>query len=95
MSGTALGVLKLGIPAGGIVVPFLMSILAGVVSFQASLALLPFVMLLGLILAYTNKADLEIDSGNPDFTRAQAGKNPGPKQAIGNQSGFIFLQTLH
>jgi len=73
MSGTALGVLKLGIPAGGIVVPFLMSILAGAVSFQASLALLPFVMLLGLILAYTNKADLEIDSGSPDFTRDASG----------------------
>ncbi|MFN2160369.1 MAG: MFS transporter [Anaerolineales bacterium] len=64
MSGTALGVLKLGIPAGGIVVPFLLSILASALSFQISLALFPLVMLAGLILAYTNKETLEIGSGS-------------------------------
>jgi putative MFS transporter len=64
MSGTALGVLKLGIPIGGIVIPFLMSILAGAVSFQASLVLFPITMLVGLILAYTNKNALMIEPGD-------------------------------
>ena len=62
MSGTALGVLKLSIPVGGIVIPFLMSVLAGAASFQTSLALFPAAMLVGLILAYRNKSSLRMDS---------------------------------
>jgi MFS family permease len=41
MSGTALGIVKLGIPLGGIVVPFLVSMISGWASFHVSLALFP------------------------------------------------------
>ncbi len=61
-SGTALGILKLGIPVGGIVIPFLISVLAGTVSFQASLILFPLFALIGFALVYANRALLQIDA---------------------------------
>jgi len=61
-SGTALGILKLGIPVGGIVIPFLISVLAGAVSFQASLILFPLFALIGFALVYANRALLQIDA---------------------------------
>ena len=60
-SGTALGILKLGIPVGGIVLPFLISVLAGAVSFQASLILFPLFALIGFTLVYSNRSLLQIE----------------------------------
>ena len=60
MSGTALGILKLGIPVGGIVLPFLISVLAGAVSFQAALVLFPLFALIGFGLVYANRSLLQI-----------------------------------
>jgi fucose permease len=62
MSGTALGVLKLGIPVGGIVLPFFISVLAGAVSFQASLVLFPLFALIGFLLVYANRSLLQIEA---------------------------------
>ena len=47
MSGTALGVMKLGIPIGGIVVPFLLSVVSRAWTFQAALALFPLLAAAG------------------------------------------------
>jgi hypothetical protein len=47
MSGTALGVVKLGIPIGGIVVPFIISIASRIWSFQAALAIFPLLAAAG------------------------------------------------
>ena len=60
LSGTALGVIKLGIPAGGILVPLLVSLVAGAISFQASLALFPLIALGGFILALSNRRLLAV-----------------------------------
>lgn len=47
MSGTALGVMKLGIPIGGIVVPALLSVLSRAWTFQAALGLFPLLAAAG------------------------------------------------
>jgi len=47
MAGTALGVVKLGIPIGGIVVPFILSIVSRLWSFQAALAIFPLLAVAG------------------------------------------------
>jgi FHS family glucose/mannose:H+ symporter-like MFS transporter len=46
MAGTALGVIKTAIPLGGILLPFLISVLAQYTSFQLSLLLFPLAFLL-------------------------------------------------
>jgi MFS family permease len=50
MSGTALGILKLGIPIGGIVVPFVLSMLLHVTSFSVCLGIFPVLGVAGLVL---------------------------------------------
>jgi MFS family permease len=50
MSGTALGIVKLGVPIGGILVPLALSIVARVWSFQLSLSIFPLLGAMGLIL---------------------------------------------
>jgi MFS family permease len=45
MAGTALGIVKLGIPLGGILVPSILSLVARYASFQASLLLFPLIAL--------------------------------------------------
>jgi MFS family permease len=47
MPGTALGVVKLGIPVGGIVVPFVISILSRFWSFQAAVGVFPLLAAVG------------------------------------------------
>ncbi len=47
MSGTALGVVKLGIPIGGIVVPFVISIVSRFWSFQAAVGVFPLFAAVG------------------------------------------------
>lgn len=61
LSGTALGIIKLGIPVGGILLPFLISILASTFSFRVSLALFPVFALVGLVLVYANRSLLKIE----------------------------------
>ncbi len=53
ISGTVLGIVKLGIPVGGIVVPFLFSFLSRWVSFSFALLLFPLALVIGLILVLT------------------------------------------
>jgi len=60
-SGTALGIIKLGIPVGGIVIPFLISVLAEEVSFQVSLILFPLFAVIGFLLVYANRTLLKIE----------------------------------
>lgn len=50
MTGTVMGAIKIAIPAGGIVVPLLLSGLTSAVSFSAALAVLPIALLLGFLL---------------------------------------------
>jgi MFS family permease len=50
MSGTALGIVKLGIPIGGIVIPFILSMVSRWGSFQVSLGIFPLLGVAGCIL---------------------------------------------
>jgi dipeptide/tripeptide permease len=50
MTGTALGIVKLGIPVGGILGPFVLSVIARYSSFQLSLAVFPVFSLAGCVL---------------------------------------------
>lgn len=49
MSGTALGIVKLAIPLGGIVIPFVVSILTLWASFQLALAIFPLLAVAGFL----------------------------------------------
>jgi MFS family permease len=62
MSGTVMGIIKLGIPAGGIVVPLLLSLLVQATSFQAALVLFPVIGVAGFMLALTHRGQLAIVS---------------------------------
>jgi MFS family permease len=56
MAGTALGIVKLGIPVGGILIPLILSLVARYASFQASLLVFPLVALVsGGMLAASRK----------------------------------------
>jgi fucose permease len=50
IAGTAMGVVKLAIPVGGIVVPIVISLLSRFVSFSAALALLPVIGVLACVM---------------------------------------------
>lgn len=52
MAGTVLGAIKVAIPFGGIVLPFLMSVVARQVSLLASLLLFPLAFLAGFLILY-------------------------------------------
>jgi hypothetical protein len=52
MAGTVLGAIKVAIPFGGIVLPFLMSVVARQVSLLAALLLFPLAFLLGFLVLY-------------------------------------------
>jgi len=54
MSGTALGILKLGIPLGGIVVPLVLSMMARWTTFAVSLGIFPLLAFIGVILLLSN-----------------------------------------
>lgn len=62
MSGTVMGIIKLGIPAGGIVVPLMLSMFVQATSFKASLVLFPVIGVAGFMLALSNRKQLAIDS---------------------------------
>jgi fucose permease len=62
MSGTVMGIIKLGIPAGGIVVPLLLSMLVQATSFKAALVLFPVIGVAGFMLALSHRNQLTIVS---------------------------------
>jgi len=49
MSGTALGIVKLAVPVGGIVVPFIVSLISRWASFQLALGIFPVLAALGFL----------------------------------------------
>jgi fucose permease len=49
-SGTVLGIIKFGIPIGGIFIPFFFSLVSRYVSFRAALTLFPFFALIGFMI---------------------------------------------
>ncbi len=59
IAGTVLGAIKVAIPLGGIILPFLMSIIAKQLSLQAALLLFPLAALLGLGLVYLTARQLK------------------------------------
>jgi len=61
MSGTVMGIIKLGIPVGGIVVPLIMSLLLQVASFKTALILFPIIGIAGFLLAFWHRKQLAID----------------------------------
>jgi len=60
MSGMVMGIIKLGIPAGGIVVPLLLSLLVQATSFEVSLILFPIIGITGFLLALSYRKQLSI-----------------------------------
>ncbi len=54
-AGTVLGIIKLAIPVGGMLIPFLFSLLTKAVSFRTSLVIFPLSALAGFILLLTNR----------------------------------------
>jgi fucose permease len=60
MSGMVMGIIKLGIPAGGIVVPFIFSVLVQTQSFKAALILLPALGIIGFVTALYSRKQLEV-----------------------------------
>jgi MFS family permease len=59
MSGTALGIVKLGIPIGGIVVPFILSVISRWGSFRVSLGIFPLLAIAGFILLTAWRATIQ------------------------------------
>ena len=64
MSGMVMGIIKLGIPVGGIVVPLMFSLFVQAASFKAALVLFPAIGITGFILALTHRKQLAIVSGS-------------------------------
>ncbi|MCO6453000.1 MAG: MFS transporter [Caldilineales bacterium] len=60
MSGTVLGAVKVALPLGGIVLPFLMSMITRQASFQAALAIFPLAFLLGFVVLFLSVRDVSI-----------------------------------
>jgi MFS family permease len=59
LAGTALGILKLGVPLGGVLIPFLLSVIARYSSFRLSLALFPALALAGCLLLAAGKKRID------------------------------------
>lgn len=55
MAGTALGIIKMGIPIGGIVIPLFVSLASRFFSFRISLALFPFFSLVSFLIMLANR----------------------------------------
>jgi fucose permease len=60
MSGTVMGIIKLGIPVGGIVVPLMLSLLVQATSFKTALVLFPLIGVVGFMLALSHRKQLAI-----------------------------------
>jgi fucose permease len=73
MSGTALGIVKLGIPLGGIVIPLVLSIVSRWASFGLALGIFPLLGAGGLILLLANTRMIQ---AKMDRTPSQASRQP-------------------
>ena len=62
MSGMVMGIIKLGIPVGGIAAPLMFSLFVQAASFKAALVLFPAIGITGFILALTHRKQLAIVS---------------------------------
>jgi MFS family permease len=65
MAGTVLGTIKVAIPIGGILLPFILSLLVQYVSFEMSLLIFPLSLLIAFILIFmaaSTKAESESSS---------------------------------
>ncbi len=60
MAGTVLGTVKVALAIGGIILPFLMSMITRQISFQAALVIFPLAFLLGFIILFLNIRDVRI-----------------------------------
>ena len=60
MSGMVMGIIKLGIPVGGIVVPLMLSLLVQATSFKTALVLFPLIGIVGFMLALSHRKQLAI-----------------------------------
>lgn len=54
MAGTVLGIIKIAIPIGGILIPFLISVLSKYASFKTSLLLFPLISGTGFLIMFIN-----------------------------------------
>ncbi|MGQ9615918.1 MAG: MFS transporter [Spirochaetota bacterium] len=54
MAGTVLGIIKIAIPIGGILIPLLISVLSKYSSFKTSLLLFPFISGIGFLIMFIN-----------------------------------------
>ena len=59
MSGTALGIVKLAVPIGGIVIPLIVSILTREASFQVALGIFPALAAAGFVVLSTTSRRIE------------------------------------
>ena len=57
-----MGIIKLGIPVGGIVVPLMLSLLVQATSFKAALVLFPAIGITGFMLTLSSMKQLAIGS---------------------------------
>ena len=64
MSGMVMGIIKLGIPVGGIAAPLMFSLCVQAASFKAALVLFPAIGITGFILALTHRKQLAVVSGS-------------------------------
>ena len=55
MSGTVIGIIKLALPVGGILIPFMLSLLSKYVSLQIALLLFPIIAGLSFIILFMNR----------------------------------------
>jgi MFS family permease len=58
MAGTALGIIKMGIPIGGILIPLILSVISRYISFKVSLLLFPFFVLVCFMTILINRKKL-------------------------------------
>ncbi len=59
MSGTVLGIIKMALPVGGILIPFLLSLISKYISFQISLLIFPFIALFGFFILLLNMKKIQ------------------------------------
>ena len=83
ISGTAIGVVKLGVPLGGILIPLALAAISRAASFQLSLALFPLLSIAGLVIVAVSgpviSAGLALPrlSAAPEAARAAGTEAPG------------------
>jgi MFS family permease len=77
MSGTALGILKLAVPLGGIAVPFVVSVVSRWGSFQLALGIFPLLAAAGFLVLAAGGRGIQ--------TRISAGSRSTPKGGVNQE----------